>query len=140
MAVLGKGLLHGRTIDAAQCARGCRRVSVRTRFVREAIKGRSESRWKLEPASKRSGGCLCYGRGTLRVVCLRGRAFQRSRLPEGRAVVVAESTARRFVVRTDTRRAGSAAHVRELPERLASIRLGCCVVLGNNGITLYAVR
>src|SRR5262249_31983124 len=52
----------------------------------------------------------------------------------------AESTGRRFVVRTNTRRAGSAAHVRELPERLASICLGCRVVLGNDGITLYAVR
>src|SRR6266850_1909537 len=45
---------------------------------------------------------------------------------------------RRVVVRTDTRRAGSAAHVRELPQRLASICLGCCFVLGNDGIALYA--
>src|SRR5439155_9189862 len=95
-------------------------------------------RWKLEPASRRSSGRLCYGRGALRVACLRRRAGQRCRLSEGCAVVVAESTRRRFVVRANTRRAGSAAHVRELPERLASIRLGCCVMLGNDGITIDA--
>ena len=57
---------------------------------------------------------------------------------EGCAVVAAESTRRRFVVRTNTGRAGSAAYVRELPQRLASIRLGCGFVLGNDGLTLYA--
>jgi len=53
-------------------------------------------------------------------------------------MVVAKSTHRRVVVRAVTGRTGSAAHVRKLPERLASIRLGSCILLGNDGIALYA--
>ena len=41
------------------------------------------------------------------------------------------------MVRADTRGPGSASHVRELPERLASIRLGWRVVLGNDGLALH---
>src|SRR5262245_33325531 len=67
-----------------------------------------------------------------------GRASQRSRLPEGSAVAATESTRRRLVVRTHTRRARAAAHVRELPQRLASVCLGCRVVLGDDGLALYA--
>src|SRR2546430_12753922 len=52
------------------------------------------------------------------------RANNRSRVPEGCGMVVAKSTRRRVVVRAVTSRTGSAAHVRKLPERLASIRLG----------------
>src|SRR5438128_5731070 len=92
----------------------------------------------LSHVARLSVGHRGYGRGAQRVACLGRRACQRSRLSEGGAVVAAESPRRRFVVRTNTRRAGSAAHDRELPKRLASIRLGCCVVLGNDGITVYA--
>src|SRR2546430_9805418 len=66
------------------------------------------------------------------------RANSRSRVPEGCGMVVAKSTRRRVVVRAVTSRTGSAAHVRKLPERLASIRLGSCILLGNDGIALYA--
>ena len=74
VAALRKGFLHGRTIDAAQWARGCRRICIRTRAVREGIEGRSESRRKLEPASRRPAGRLCHGRGALRLACLGERA------------------------------------------------------------------
>ena len=42
------------------------------------------------------------------------------------------------MVCANTSSSGAAAHVRELPERLASIRLGRRIVLGDDGITLYA--
>src|SRR5206468_11081774 len=66
---------------------------------------------------------------------------QRSRLPEGRAMVAAESTRRRLVVRTDSGSSRTTAHLRKrISAWLESVRIRGRFQLGGDGIALHAAR
>ena len=121
MAALGEDLFDRGTIDAAERARRCRRQPGGARAVREGIESDSESRWKLEPASR-------YSR--LRRMPLAKR-FTHCMSPEKRRSAIrstrkASSGCCAINCRTGLGslphgRAGSAPYIRKLPAWLASI-------------------